>query len=109
MWLSAAVCVYAGVVCVSVLCGAAGPLALDALDALFYATQSDKHPHSFASPASALLPHLLCPTTTAHHCRITASPQFFMATGKDDYRKPGRGMWDLFVQHANKGVQPDLE
>ena len=32
-----------------------------------------------------------------------------MATGKDDDRKPGRGMWDLFVQTANKGVQPDLE
>lgn len=31
-----------------------------------------------------------------------------MATQQDVYRKPERNMWDFLVEHANKGVQPDL-
>lgn len=31
-----------------------------------------------------------------------------MATGKDDFRKPERGMWDFFVQNMNGGAAPDL-
>lgn len=31
-----------------------------------------------------------------------------MATQKDELRKPEPGMWGFFVQHLNKGVQPDL-
>lgn len=31
-----------------------------------------------------------------------------MATSKDEYRKPERGMWDFFVQHLNAGVAPDI-
>ena len=34
--------------------------------------------------------------------------QVFMATQDDDFRKPGRGMWDFFVEHCNAGVEPDL-
>lgn len=33
--------------------------------------------------------------------------QVVAATGKDECRKPGIGMWDYFVQHLNAGVQPD--
>jgi bifunctional polynucleotide phosphatase/kinase len=34
--------------------------------------------------------------------------QVLMATNKDEYRKPERGMWDFFVQHMNAGVAPDI-
>ncbi|EFN59940.1 hypothetical protein CHLNCDRAFT_133012 [Chlorella variabilis] len=32
--------------------------------------------------------------------------QVFIATKDDEHRKPGTGMWDFFVQHANAGVAP---
>jgi hypothetical protein len=28
------------------------------------------------------------------------------ATGSDDFRKPGMGMWQYFIEHLNGGVQP---
>ena len=38
-------------------------------------------------------------------CRPTPA-QVFIATKDDEHRKPGTGMWDFFVQHANAGVAP---
>ncbi|ORY88717.1 polynucleotide kinase 3 phosphatase-domain-containing protein [Leucosporidium creatinivorum] len=35
--------------------------------------------------------------------------QAFAALGYDQYRKPGTGMWDLFVEDFNEGVEVDLE
>ena len=32
--------------------------------------------------------------------------QVMIATQKDDFRKPERGMWDFFVEHGNQGVAP---
>lgn len=32
--------------------------------------------------------------------------QVVVATQKDDFRKPERGMWDFFVEHGNEGVSP---
>lgn len=35
-------------------------------------------------------------------------PQVFLATQSDEFRKPGAGMWDFFVENCNAGVKPDL-
>ena len=34
--------------------------------------------------------------------------QILLATGKDHYRKPERGMWDYFIEHGNEGKQPGM-
>ena len=34
--------------------------------------------------------------------------QILLATGKDHYRKPERGMWDYFIEHGNEGKQPGI-
>lgn len=33
----------------------------------------------------------------------------FAALGYDQFRKPGTGMWDLFVEQFNEGVEVDLK
>ena len=33
----------------------------------------------------------------------------FAAIGDNEYRKPGTGMWDYFIQHNNGGVAVDIE
>jgi len=33
--------------------------------------------------------------------------QVIAATDKDDFRKPGTGMWDFFCKYFNEGVVPD--
>ncbi|KAL3163075.1 hypothetical protein ABBQ32_009495 [Trebouxia sp. C0010 RCD-2024] len=35
--------------------------------------------------------------------------QILLATSKDQYRKPERGMWDYFIEHGNEGEHPDMK
>ncbi len=34
--------------------------------------------------------------------------QVFVATGENDFRKPGTKMWDVMVKDYNDGIQPDM-
>lgn len=43
------------------------------------------------------------------HCVQAEVPaQILLATGKDHYRKPERGMWDYFIEHGNEGKEPGM-
>lgn len=45
----------------------------------------------------------------AMHCVQAEIPaQILLATGKDHYRKPERGMWDYFIEHGNEGKKPGM-
>ena len=65
------------------------------------ATQDNKH----RKPPPPVLSHHFLSRVS---CPLFSVLQVFMATLDDNYRKPATGMWDFFVQNANKGVQPDL-
>ena len=43
----------------------------------------------------------------AVHCiQVDVPAQILLATGKDHFRKPERGMWDYFIEHGNEGKEP---
>ena len=47
--------------------------------------------------------------SSAMHCVQAEVPaQILLATGKDHYRKPEKGMWDYFIAHGNEGKQPGI-
>lgn len=56
--------------------------------------------------ANRYLYSLLIKKPLAHPSQIGLEPPVLLATNKDDNRKPETGMWQFFVEHGNKGVEP---
>lgn len=40
------------------------------------------------------------------HMQIEVDATVLYAAGRDNFRKPGTGMWDYFVENLNGGVSP---
>jgi len=54
----------------------------------------------------AMIDNVLKGLSTAAGTAIPA--QVLIATTNDNFRKPGTGMWEFFVENLNGGVAPDL-
>jgi len=56
----------------------------------------------------ALIINVIESIEKAAKCSIPIHVILATETKENSYRKPGTGMWDLFVKEMNDGVEPDL-
>lgn len=68
--------------------------------------EGGEHTVDWLYPISLSIVHGVCAAAAIHSVQANVPAQILLATSKDQYRKPERGMWDYFIQHGNEGKQP---